>query len=124
MDLLQAVDAILEEAALPAFDMADQLVLSMGSDFGRTNKYNAGAGKDHWPITSMMFMGNSQQVIRGNRVIGQTTDDHKAIKIDPVTLAPDLNDYNPNSVRITPAHIHRAIRNLAGMQNSANSAQF
>ena len=124
LDYLQAVDAILDEAALPAFGLADSLVVSMGSDFGRTNKYNAGAGKDHWPITSMMFMGNSQQVIRGNRVIGQTTDNHKAINIDPVTLEADVNDTNPNSARITPAHIHRALRNLAGIQNSANAAQY
>jgi len=124
LDYVQAVDTILDEAALPAFGLSDSLVVSMGSDFGRTNKYNAGLGKDHWPITSMMFMGNSQQLIRGNRVIGQTTNDHQAIKIDPVSLVPDINDTNPNSVRITPAHIHRALRNLAGIQSSPNATAF
>ena len=53
MDLLQGLDAILSEAQ--SRGLADRIVLMVGSDFGRTNKYNANAGKDHWPITSMMM---------------------------------------------------------------------
>ena len=117
MDFLQGIDALIQEAQSRGLE--DRLVIIVGSDFGRTNKYNAGNGKDHWPITSMMFMGNSVNVIRGNRVVGKTSSTQTAVKIDPLTLQADDNDANPNSIRITPAHIHRALRKLAGVESSA-----
>ncbi|MFV2056335.1 MAG: DUF1501 domain-containing protein, partial [Thiohalomonadales bacterium] len=94
--------------------LEDKLVITMGSDFGRTNKYNDGAGKDHWPIGSMMFIAKSR--ISGNRIVGATDEQFKALKIDPATLAVDKNNSNPNAVRITPAHIHRSLRRLAGVE--------
>jgi len=124
MDLFEGIDAIVKEAEVR--NLSDRIVVVIGSDFGRTNKYNTNAspGKNHWPITSMMFMGNNTQVIRGNRVIGSTDSLHKANTIDPVTLQ-DLAADNPNGVRITPAHIHRALRRLAGVDtSSAASSDF
>ena len=32
-----------------------RIVLVVGSDFGRTNFYNEGEGKDHWPISSYLL---------------------------------------------------------------------
>ncbi|NOZ52642.1 MAG: DUF1501 domain-containing protein [Gammaproteobacteria bacterium] len=122
MDFLQGIDGILQEAKERGLE--DRIVVVMGSDFGRTNKYNDGDGKDHWPVTSMMFMGNSKQVISGNRVVGQTTDEHKAINVDPISLVADVNDNNPQSVRITPAYIHRALRKLAGVEASTQALGF
>jgi len=122
MDLLQGVDGILQEAADRG--LSDKIVIVIGSDFGRTNKYNPDNGKDHWPITSMMCIGNSVQTIIGNRVIGATTKDHKAIKIDRDTFAPDPGDTNANSIKLTPAHIHRSLRRLAGVDLSSASANF
>ncbi len=116
MDFLQGIDAILEEAA--ARGLTDKIVVMIASDFGRTNKYNEDAGKDHWPITSMMFIGNSQQIIQGNRVIGGTTNQHKAINIDPVTLNLDPSNTNNASIKLTPAHIHFALRKLAGVDQT------
>jgi len=60
----------------------------------------------------MMFMGNSKQIIRGNRVVGATTSNHKARKIDPDTLAVSTAK---NAITLTPAHIHHALRKLAGI---------
>ncbi|NOX43498.1 MAG: DUF1501 domain-containing protein [Gammaproteobacteria bacterium] len=123
MDYLQGVDAILQEAADRG--LSDRLVVIMGSDFGRTNKYNDNNfGKDHWPITSMMLIGNINQQIQGNRVIGATTSDHKALKVDRNTLAVDTNNSNPNAITLTPAHIHRALRRLAGVDQSAAAIDF
>jgi uncharacterized protein (DUF1501 family) len=116
MDFLQGIDVLIQEAKSRGLE--DRIVIIVGSDFGRTNKYNAGDGKDHWPVTSMMFMGNSINVIRGNRVLGKTSSEQKALKIDPLTLQADDNDTNPQSIRITPAHIHRALRKLAGVDLS------
>lgn len=122
MDFLQGIDVLIQEAKSRALD--DRIVIIVGSDFGRTNKYNAGNGKDHWPFTSMMFMGNSVNVIRGNRVVGKTDSTQKAVKIDPFTLQADDTGSNPQSIRVTPAHIHRALRNLAGVELSTAATKF
>ncbi len=122
MDLLQGIDAILLQAQ--ELGLSDRVVLVMGSDFGRMNRFNKDRGKDHWPISSMMFIGNNTQRIRGNRVLGETTDTLGAIALDPVTLRPDYNDQNPAAIRLTPSHIHQALRRLAGIENSAAAQRF
>ena len=66
-ELMQGVDFVWEEAERQG--IADQLVVMVGSDFGRTPGYNDGNGKDHWSITSVLLMGKG---VRGNRVIGLT----------------------------------------------------
>jgi len=115
MDLLQGVDAILEEATLRG--LRDRVVVVMASDFGRTNHFNKENGKDHWPIGSALFIGNSIQRIQGNRVIGETDDSHQAYPLDPVTLQADRTNTNPSAIKLTPAHFHLALRNLAGIEN-------
>jgi uncharacterized protein (DUF1501 family) len=122
MDLLQGLDAILTEAKNRG--LAERIVLMVGSDFGRTNQYNADAGKDHWPITSMMMMGNATQQIRGNRMLGATTDDHRALWLNPTTLAA-VPANTSGAVRLTPGVIHLSLRRLAGVDTSlAASSTF
>ena len=50
--------------------LADRLVVVMGSDFGRTNFYNAANGKDHWPYGSYIIMEKNQRWT--GRVVGET----------------------------------------------------
>jgi len=88
----------------------EKVIVMVGSDFGRTPGYNMQDGKDHWNITSMMLMGGT---IKGGRVIGQTTDRHGPMKLDPATLQP-----NENGISLKPGHIHLALRKLAGIENS------
>ena len=116
MDLLQGLDAILSEAQNRG--LADRIVLMVGSDFGRTNKYNVNAGKDHWPITSMMMMGNAVQQIRGNRTFGATTDNQMALWLNPTTLTP-VPASAAGAVRLTPGVIHQSLRRLAGIDTSS-----
>lgn len=118
MDLLQGIDGILQEAAERG--LSEKIVVVVGSDFGRTNKYNRDAGKDHWPITSMMFIGNATQVIRGNRVIGATTADFRAVALDRVTLQPAAT----GGERLRMSHVHRSLRQLAGITDSAVARPF
>ncbi len=121
MDTLQGLDAILTEAQ--SRGLADRIVVMVGSDFGRTPFYNSGNGKDHWPITSMMFMGNSTQFIRGNRVIGATTDTFAAMWINPSTLQPVAAN-TAGAIRLTPGVVHDAVRRLAGISGTAEAIQF
>lgn len=98
----------------------DNLVLLVGSDFGRTPGYNEGNGKDHWSVTSMMMMGAiNGKKIEGNRVIGLTDEGHNPITINPATLQPD-----PNGIRITPGHVQRQIRFAAGISNNPIVANY
>ncbi len=56
--LLWGVDFLMEEAKKAGID--GQLIVVGASDFGRGPFYNGdgdGAGKDHWPITSLFAMG-------------------------------------------------------------------
>ena len=98
--------------------VADRMVVVMGSDFGRTNKYNAERGKDHWPIGSFIIMEKNQTWT--NRVVGETDQLHFAHKIDPRTL--QRND--ASGTRIHPKHIHKALRKYLGVGDTANSLRF
>jgi hypothetical protein len=114
---LAGVDFVMEEAERQG--VADKVIIVMGSDFGRTPGYNMNMGKDHWSITSMLLMG---QGIEGNRVLGVTDDLHRAIRLNPDTLQPSANP--EEGIRITPAHVHRQLRKLAGVSGTLEDQQF
>lgn len=112
--LLEGVDAIWEEAALQ--QVADNMIVVVGSDFGRSPGYNANNGKDHWSVSSMMLMGKG---ISGNRVIGATTDRHQPLAVDPSSLA-----VSESGVRIEPQHVHYELRKLAGIADGPFASMF
>jgi hypothetical protein len=95
----------------------DKLVVIIQSEMGRTPNYNAGNGKDHWSIGSIMFMGAG---IRGNRVIGATDEGQFTIPIDAATLACDAE----KGIRVRPEHLHLAMREFAGIEAHEMSAKF
>jgi uncharacterized protein (DUF1501 family) len=103
--VLRGVDYLL--AAAKEAGILDKLYVAIGSDFGRPPHYNEGGGKDHWDVTSMMFLGPK---IKGDRVVGTTDAGLKPIPVNPTTLAPD-----PAGVQITPQHVHQALRRVAGL---------
>jgi uncharacterized protein (DUF1501 family) len=109
--LFGGVDFALRHAAEKG--LADKLFVVVTSDFGRGPEYNGsndGSGKDHWPITSMMAFGPG---ITGNRVIGATDAGQRPQKLDKSSLAP-----NDAGITLGPAEIHRALRKLAGVDES------
>lgn len=94
--------------------IADRTTVMISSDFGRTPYYNSGKGKDHWNVTSAMLMGAG---IRGGRVIGATDPEFRAVKVNRETFLPDNN-----GIILTPGHVHKALRELAGL-NAADLAR-
>lgn len=95
---------------LEALGLGQKTFVVVASDFGRGPRYNSenpNAGKDHWPITSLLLSGPG---IAGNRSIGGTDQEQRALLVDPVTLLPSAT-----GVKITPATIHRALRKIAGI---------
>lgn len=107
-DILEAIDFLMEESAKRG--IGDKVVVMAGSDFGRTPGYNSDDGKDHWNITSMLLMGAG---IPQGKLVGKTTDRHSAVKLDPVTL-----QESSGGLTLKPGHIHRALRKLAGIDQS------
>ncbi|MCC6648566.1 MAG: DUF1501 domain-containing protein [Polyangiaceae bacterium] len=89
-----------------AAGIGGNLYVMVGSDFGRTPKYNTANGKDHWNVTSMMLSGPG---IAGNRVLGQTTPGFGLLSYDQ-----GLNPVD-NGRHLEPRHIHRALRDRLGM---------
>ncbi len=115
-NLTDSVDYLWDYAEIHG--VADRMVVVMGSDFGRTNKYNAEAGKDHWPIGSFIVMEKNQRWT--NRVVGETDELHFAYKVNPATLQRD----DVAGTRIYPKHIHKALRYYLGMADTEDSRRF
>ncbi len=114
VQLLQMIDFLWQEAENQG--VADKMTVLVGSDFGRTPRYNDGNGKDHWSVTSMMLMGKG---IPGNKVIGASDDGHNPKKINPSTFAVD-----DNGIRLEPRHVHKSLRRLAGIDDNEYGRQF
>ena len=115
-ELTGAVDYLWEYAE--AQGVADRLVVVMGSDFGRTNAYNAADGKDHWPIGSYVVMEKNQPWT--NRVAGETDELHFAQRIHPRTLRRDPT----RGTIVYPKHVHKALRRYLGLADSAGALRY
>ena len=112
--IVEAIGFLMAEAE--SHGIADDIVIVVGSDFGRTPWYNEGNGKDHWSISSMLAMGRG---IRGGRVIGATDD-----RQSPMTVDPDTLELDEDGIRITPGHVHAALRSLAGIDQHDTVVPF
>ena len=115
-NLTDAVDYLWEYAE--EHGVADRLVVVIGSDFGRTNFYNAGSGKDHWPIGSYIVMEKDQPWT--GRAVGETDGLHFAQRINPRTLQRD----DRNGTIIYPKHVHKALRGYLGVAHTPGSQRF
>ena len=98
--------------------VADRMVVVIGSDFGRTNFYNAQSGKDHWPIGSFVVMEKNQPWT--GRAVGETDGLHFAHRISPRTLRRD----DRNGTIIYPKHVHKALRRYLGIANTPGAQRF
>jgi hypothetical protein len=114
MVLLRGIDYLFNQ--IDAMGLTDQVYVVVGSDFSRTPYYNAGNGKDHWNITSMMFAGPK---IPGNTVLGGTDDTFTSINVDPNTLKPSTA-----GERIQTTNVHIALRQLAGLTGGTTDIEF
>ncbi|MDP2315050.1 MAG: DUF1501 domain-containing protein [Pseudomonadota bacterium] len=67
-----------------AATLADETIVVVLSEMGRTPYVNGTGGKDHWPYTSALVLGPG---VRGNQVIGGYDAGQYGYDIDPVTGA-------------------------------------
>ncbi|WP_430460206.1 DUF1501 domain-containing protein [Thalassolituus sp. LLYu03] len=113
--LQNGVEYLWAEAARLGID--DKLVVMISSDFGRTPEYNDGNGKDHWPVSSTIFM--SKNAAWANRAVGLTSAAHETLAMDPQTLA-----QSADGITLQPKHMQQAMRELAGIDNHAVCEAF
>ena len=116
-NLTDTVDYLWEYAE--AHGLADRLVVVLGSDFGRTNFYNAADGKDHWPYGSFIVMEKNQPWT--GRVVGLTDELHFPYRMDPSTLLPRDD---AGGTLIYPKHVHKALRRYLGIENTPGALRF
>ena len=114
-EFLAGIDDLLCKAE--ALEIRDKLVVIIQSEMGRTPNYNNGNGKDHWSISSIMFLGPG---IVGNRLIGATDEKQQLVPIDPHTLKLDP----VGGIRVRPEHIHQSLREFASIENHPLSQRF
>ena len=119
--LLRGLDYIIDTATADPVVSARGVVIIVGSDFGRT-RYNDGAGKDHWPITSMMAIGvgAASSIVGGARVIGGTTATGKnGVTALPVKVVDGkvvtVEPTDPQGFKLTAGHVQLALRNALGL---------
>ena len=98
--------------------VADRLVVVIGSDFARTNFYNAQDGKDHWPIGSFVVMEKNQSWT--NRMVDGTDALQFAQKVNPTTLQRD----EAGGTIIYPKHVHKALRRYLRIADSAGAVRY
>ena len=115
-NLTDSVDYLWEYAE--RHDVADRMVVVIGSDFGRTNFYNAQSGKDHWPIGSFIVMEKNQRWT--GRAVGETDGLHFAQRINPSTLRRD----DAGGTIIYPKHVHKALRRYLGIEHTPGAQRF
>jgi hypothetical protein len=114
-EFLAGIDDLLCKAE--ALEIRDKLVVIIQSEMGRTPNYNNGNGKDHWSISSIMFLGPG---IGGNRLIGATDEKQQLVPIDSQTLKIDPG----GGIRVRPEHIHQSLREFASIENHPLSQRF
>ena len=115
-NLTDSVDFLWEYAE--EHGVADRMVVVMGSDFGRTNFYNAQSGKDHWPIGSFVIMEKNQPWT--DRAVGETDGLHFAQRINPRTLRRD----DGGGTIIYPKHVHKALRRYLSIEHTPGAQRF
>ena len=109
LDLQRSLEATPGETAE---SLADETVVVVMSEMGRTPQHNEDKGKDHWPYTCMMVCGPG---IQGGRVIGGFDGLYYGQKVDP-----DTAEQSDDGIDITAGSMGATLLQLADI----DPAQF
>lgn len=81
-ELLALLDRLAERPGEVSPTLADETLVVVLSEMGRTPKLNDGEGKDHWPYTSVLMVGPA---ISGDRVVGGFDPLYYGEPVDPAS---------------------------------------
>jgi len=94
----------------------EDTIVVMFSEIGRTPTYNKGAGKDHWPVTSMVMIGPR---VQGNNVIGATTQ-----TLEPTKVNQDTLEVDEEGEEISYADINQLFRRYSKIENTPAALKY
>lgn len=119
--VLSAIIKLTEQQGVPCVVLAT-------SDFGRT-PHMTGSGTDHHPVSSMLVLVNQQAQQKGvalpvGQVIGASTDGSAATALQCVKVHPTNLTLSDQGIKLTPGHVLRVMRRLAGIDEAAALASF
>lgn len=100
-------------AALPGDGggtLADETMVVVLSEMGRTPQLNAGDGKDHWPYTSVLFAGPG---ITANRVVGGFDQLYYGEPVDPTT-----GEVTDTGVQLSSSALGATLLELCGIDSA------
>lgn len=99
-NLVDLMDKLSAAPGHVAHSMADETLVVVLSEMGRTPQLNTNDGKDHWPYTSAMLVGPR---ITGNRVVGAFDHYYYGRRIDRSTgeLSDQGHDLNVEELGAT-----------------------
>lgn len=100
-----------DPTAAPGRTMLDGTIVVALSEMARTPGLNADAGRDHWPWTSAMLIGEG---LSGGRVIGGYDDGYRGLGVDPEDGTP-----TPARPAPTPADLGATLYGLAGLDSDS-----
>lgn len=92
--------------------LLDETVVVVLSEMGRTPQYNATGGRDHWPYTSAMLIGNG---IVGGRSVGAYNQNFAGVGFDPVT-----GDLMPDKMGVSASDFGATLLSLADIDPGAH----
>lgn len=114
---LERLDAALAAApGTSAPTLAEETVVVVLSEMGRTPYLNPGAGKDHWMYTSAMLWGPG---VVGGQVMGAYDDLLQGLAIEPATGRLGTT----RGVALTPGMLGSTLLSLAGLDPAAELGQ-
>lgn len=90
--------------------LADETVVVVYSEMGRTPAFNGANGRDHWPFTTALLIGAG---VSGGRAIGGYTDLYGGIGVDPATA-----DLDPERIGVDAAVLGATLLALGGVDPS------
>jgi len=93
----------------PGATLADETLVVVLSEMGRTPQLNSDEGRDHWPCTSMMLVGPG---ISGGRVIGEFNDFFYGAEIDPGS-----GEKDSGGILMTSANVGATLTKLADVDS-------
>lgn len=105
--LLRLCDAL---GATPGPDgaaLAEDTVVVVLSEMGRTPLHNGGGGRDHWPYTSALLWGPG---LRTDRVVGGHDADYNGLRLDFASAEPD-----EGGELVRPADLGATLLTLGGV---------
>ena len=96
--------------------MLDDTLVVCYSEFSRTPKLNANAGKDHWPVTSALVVGAG---IKGGRAYGASTASIEADTVDFTT-----GNRSASGMTVMSNHFCAGVLKAAGVDPIAHLGQM